>query len=127
VDRKKIVDALGLISGGTFAVTDVLLSQWGRDLIFECHYQTTQPDGTFDTPVIFRMIFRDCRELKWRSYAHIALSEFGEISLRSEIAEISLGAGNHRRDANILTNHFAATISYGEIVLEHETNSYQVN
>lgn len=127
VDRGKIINTLGLISGGTVAITDVMLSQWGRELIFECHYLTVQPDGTFDPAVVFRLIFRDCREFKWRSYAHIALSEFGEISLRTEMVEIALGSGSHRRDANMLTNHFAATISYGEIVIEHETTMYSLN
>jgi hypothetical protein len=126
VDRGKIIDALGLITGGTFAITDVKLSGWGRDLIFECHYSTLQPDGTPDPAVIFRLIFRDCREMKWRSYAHIALSELGEIANRTEIAEIALGSGGHRRDANLLTSHFAATISYGEVLLEHEEKTYHL-
>ncbi|MBC8172182.1 MAG: hypothetical protein H7X77_10935, partial [Anaerolineae bacterium] len=67
MDRTKIVETLGLISGGVLSITDVALLQWGREISFECDYQTTQPDGTFDETVLFRMIFRDCREFKWRS------------------------------------------------------------
>ncbi|HEX2622033.1 MAG TPA: hypothetical protein VHL11_17875 [Phototrophicaceae bacterium] len=127
MDRIKIIETLGLIAGGTFSITDVMLTQWGRELIFECDYQTLQPDGLPDELVMFRMIFRDCREFKWRSYAHIALSEFGEISLRTDVAEIALGQGNHRRDANLLTNHFALTVSYAEIVIERDTRIYHLS
>lgn len=124
VDRIKIIDTLGLISGGTFTISDVELVQWGRNLEFGIEYQTTQPDNTLDASVSFRLIFRDCREMKWRSYAHIALSEMGEIALRTELVDIALGHGNHRRDANILATHFAVTLSYGEIVLEHEGTTF---
>lgn len=127
VDRTKIVETLGLISGGVLSITDVALVQWGRELIFECDYQTTQPDGAFDEPVLFKLIFRDCREFKWRSYAHIALSEFGEISLRTEVVDLALGHGNHRRDANLMTTHFAITVSYGEIIIEYDSQTYQLS
>jgi hypothetical protein len=127
VDRTKIVETMGLISGGVLSITDVALLQWGREIIFECDYQTTQPDGAFDETVLFKMIFHDCREFKWRSYAHIALSEFGEIALRTEVVDLALGQGNHRRDANLMTTHFAITVSYGEIVIERDDRVYHLS
>ena len=120
MDRTKIIDALGLISGGNLAITDLQIVQWGRDIIFECECQTIQPDDTPDELVVFRLIFKDCRDLHWKSYAHIALAETGEVANRTDVAELLLGQGNHRRDANILTSNFAATISYGSLIYEYD-------
>ncbi|MBC8099587.1 MAG: hypothetical protein H7Y11_09095 [Armatimonadetes bacterium] len=127
MEKAKIIETLGLISGGSFFITEVLLLQWGRELEFEFDYQTVQPDGTPDAAVTFMLIFRDCRDFKWRSYAHIALSEMGDIALRTELVEIAFGQGNHRRDANLLTNHFAATLSYGDVVVDYHDQFYPLS
>lgn len=126
MDRYKIIQPLGLIDGGTFYVTDMQILQWGRKLVFKFDYQTIQPDGTPDGPVLFDMVFRDCREIRWKTYAHIALAEVGHVPLRTELAEMSLGHGNHRRDANLLFAHFGITLSYGELLVEHEGQKYPV-
>jgi hypothetical protein len=126
MDRSKIVQSLGLIDSGTFFVTDLEIKQWGRKIIFKCDYQTIQPDGTPDNPVLFDMIFRDCREIKWKTYAHIALAEVGHVPQRTELAEMSLGHGNHRRDANLLFAHFGVTLSYGELIIQYGDNSYTI-
>lgn len=124
MDRGRIVNTLGLISGGIFTVIDLQIINWGKDIVFTCDYRTYQPDGTPDAPVTFHLRFEDCRELRLRTYAHIAEAEMGEIGNVAEMAEIALGLGGHRRDANLLTTHFAVTLSYGMIVLEHEGVQY---
>jgi hypothetical protein len=126
VDRSKIIDALGLVPGGTIIISDVTLRQWGREIIFECDYQTTQPDDSLDPMISFRLIYRDCREMKWRSYAHIAMAEMGEIAPSTEIVDLLFGLGNHRRDANLLATHFALTVSYGEIWVDYKDELYQI-
>ena len=126
MDRAKIINTLGLVPGGTLTISETTLHQWGRELIFECDYQTTQPDDKLDPMISFQLIFRDCREMKWRSYAHIALSEMGEIAPSTEIVDMLLGLGNHRRDANVLATHFAITVSFGEIWLNYKGELYQV-
>ncbi len=124
MDQNIIIDTLGLISGGTFTITDVQMAQWGREVVFSFDYHTQQPDGTPDELVRFQLVFKDCRELRWKTYAHIALAETGTVSPRTELAEISLGKGSHRRDASLLTNHFAVNISYGHISLERDEGSF---
>lgn len=124
MDRGKIIDALGLVPGGDFHITDLQIVQWGRDVIFVCEYATMQPDDTPDDVVEFQLCFRDCRDLRWKTYAHIALAETGTVASRTEIVEMALGSGSHRRDANLLTTHFAATISYGKLLVERGEHSH---
>ena len=118
MDRIKIVEALGLISEGAFAITDLQMVDWGRDIVFKCDYRTVSLEGVPDDPVEFDLVFRDCREIKYRIYAHISAHEEGHISRFADVAEILIGKGGHRRDANILTNHFSVTLSYGKCIVE---------
>lgn len=124
MDRGKIIETLGLVEEGVFSVTGVQLVQWGREVILDFEYVTIAPDKTLEAPVLFSLIFRDCREMRWKMYAHIALAEMGEIAARTSLAEISIGHGAHRRDANILTAHFGLTISYGELMLSHNEQHF---
>lgn len=120
MDKIKIIEALGLVTGGGMSVTDIQMVQWGRDLIFECLYLTVPEGAPPDDPVMFRLIFRNCREIRYRVYAHIGIHEQGQVTPTADVVELSLGHGNHRRDANILTNHFGVTISYGEVRVERD-------
>lgn len=124
MDQQKLIDALGLVPDGGMSITDIQMVQWGRDLIFECLYQTTPINAPPDDPVMFRLIFHDCREIKYRVYAHIGMHEQGQVASVADIAEMSLGKGQHHRDANIMTNHFAVTISYGELTIERDSQDY---
>jgi hypothetical protein len=126
MDKAKLIDALGLVSGGDFTITGIELAQWGRDLIFECCYRTVSLQAGPDEPVLFRLVFHDCREIKYKVYAHIGAHEQGQVTPTADVAELALGHGNHRRDANILTNHFGVTISYGEIIIEKDAQTYHL-
>jgi len=127
MDKARIIETLGLVSGGGFSVTDIQMAQWGRDLIFECLYRTVGMKVAPDDPVVFHLVFHDCRDIKYRVYAHIGAHEQGKITSVADVAEISLGQGNHRRDANILTNHFGVTISYGDVRIERGENTYHMS
>jgi hypothetical protein len=124
MDRRKIIDALGLVPGGGLSVIDMQMEQWGRNLIFACLYRVTPFNTAPDEPVHFSLVFRDCREIKYRVYAHIGEHEQGQVTSIADIAEISLGRGHHNRDANILTNHFSISVSYGEVAAETEDAIY---
>lgn len=126
MDRSKLVDRLGLVPGGQFWITDIQMVQWGRDMVFDCLYQTVLEDGSMEAPVNFSIVFRECREIRYKVYAHIGLYEQGKVTPTAEMVEIALGHGHHRRDANILTNHFAVTVSYGHIVLEMDATDYNL-
>lgn len=120
MDKSKIINTLGLVPGGDMSIVDIQMVQWGRDIIFECVYRTSARNVEPDEPVLFRLIFRNCREIKYRIYAHIGIHEQGQVTKAADIVELSLGQGKHRRDANMLTNHFAVTISYGEVRVEYD-------
>ncbi len=126
MDTVKIVELLGLVPGGSLSITDIQMVQWGRGLVFECVYQTRIMDGPEDEPVLFRLVFNDCREIRYKVYAHIGLHERGVVTMIADVAELLLGQGNHRRDANILTNHFGVTISYGDIHIEKDDLFYDL-
>ena len=124
MDRSKIIDALGLVPDGGISITDIQMVQWGRDLIIECRYQTVSLNTAPDDPVYFRLVFRDCREIKYKVYAHIGIHEHGRVTPLADVAEISLGQDSHRRDANILTNHFGLIVSYGQLTIERDDQKY---
>jgi hypothetical protein len=124
MDRQKLVDKLGLVPGGGLSITDIQMVEWGRYLVFSCRYRTAPLNAPPDDPVDFDLVFHDCREIKYRVYAHISAHEQGLVSRTADVAELSLGHGNHRRDASILTNHFGVTISYGELVIEKDSHIY---
>lgn len=124
MDRTRIIDALGLTPGGTFSVTELQLHQWGREVSLTVDYIGIGPDNIPDDPVNFTLTFVDCREIRVKTYAHIALAEIGTIGHRASLAEIAFGHGNHRRDANLLTSHFALTLSYGTISLRSNDMDY---
>lgn len=113
-----IIERLGLVSGGALEIRDIQMVQWGRDLILDCTYRTVPHNAPPDEPVHFRVVFKDCREIRYKVYAHIGVHEQGQVMPVADVVELALGQGNHRRDANMLTNHFSVTISYDEIWLE---------
>jgi hypothetical protein len=119
VDRGKIIDVLGLTTGGDFVIADLRLHEWGRAVQLTFEYTVIGPDDAPEPPTLFDLTFHDCREVRLKTYAHIALAEVGGIAGRASLAEIALGHGNHRRDANLLTSHFGLTVSYGHIALTH--------
>ena len=126
MDRMKIVNTLGLVPDGALAITDMQMVDWGRDIVLTCDYRTVTGEGVADDPVTFQLIFRDCREVKYRIYAHISAHEQGHVSKFADVAEILLGQGKHRRDANILTTHFSVTISYGKLQVEYNDEAYDL-
>jgi len=127
MDRQRIIEKLGLVSDGAFRVMDMHMVDWGRHIIFACEYQTVTLDGIPDDPIMFNMVLRDCREIKYRVYAHIAAHEQGIVTKSADMAELNFGKGNHRKDMHMLTNHFSISVSYGEFVIERGELSFDFN
>lgn len=125
--KQRLINTLGLVPKGTFSITDMQLLDWGRVITFACMYQTIAIDGTPDTPVQFDLICRDCRDIKYRVYAHISAHEQGHITQSADVAEINLGKGNHYKDLTMLTNHFSLHISYGTLHLQHDDTTYDMS
>lgn len=112
MSRIQLAEAMELDPAGDMFITDLEINQWGRELVFVCEY--IAPPAP---PIPFRLRFTDCRELRWKTYAHAVFDELLPIA---ELIEFAPGSGSHRRDANLLTAHFAATLSYGTLTLEYD-------
>ena len=125
MDSQQLVELMGLVEGGDFSINKMDFMQWGRTLLFECVYRVVSTTTAPDDPVYFQMVFHDCRDMKFKIYAHISLQESGAISDVADLAELILGQGRHRRDAHILTTHFGLTISYGSVTFHKDTQTYR--
>jgi hypothetical protein len=75
---------------------------WGRTLHF---------DGDAGGQA-FAMTFEECREIRWRIYAH--LDAGGETPL----VDFAPGRDQHRSAANLLTGHFGLSVYYGLLRVE---------
>lgn len=73
---------------------------WGRTLVFEI---SAGEAGTCD------LRFDDCREIRWRIYAHE--TEGAE----TPIVDFAAGRDAHRSPAQILTERFGVWLIYGEM------------
>lgn len=98
---------LGLEPGGQLYVQALQLLDWGRTLRLDCGYRF--PDGTLQT---LCLVFHDCREMKWRIYA------FDDGRAEVALVDARLGRGGHRSPANLLTDRFGLTLTYGELKIE---------
>ncbi|GEM_PF-1475011 len=126
MDRAKLLDTLALVSGGDLLITSMDFIQWGRDIEFGMRYTIPPFESIPKETHPFKLIFRDCRELKYKVYAHIAIHELGRISSVADVVDMSLGQGNHRRDAQILTNLFSTSIAYGNVQVARESRVYDL-
>lgn len=107
-----LAEVLGVNAAGEFRINDVQFVQWGRDLIFSCEYRADERS----IPLAFQLVFNDCRELKWKTYAHTTYES--PVIPSTPLVDFSAGQGNHRKDAALLTAHFAATVSHGGAMVE---------
>lgn len=126
MDQARIIDVLGLPPEGSLTITAMEMMQWGSDLVFHIQYTLSPVPGIDEPPAAFRLLFRDCREIRFRVYAHIAQYEVGYVTPTADIAELRLGQGGHRKDAHLLTSTFGLTVSYGtaEVRLEDSDTPY---
>ena len=99
-------EALGLPLDAALHIDAMHAGMWGRDLTFAC--RAALPDGA---TVAFRVTFADCREARWRFYAH-------DDAPSTALVQIALGSGAHRKPAQMLTDAFALSVLYGALVVE---------
>ena len=73
---------------------------WGQTLVFDISA------GTAET---FALRFDDCREMRWRIYAHESGGE------ETAIVDFAAGRDSHRSPAQVLTERFGLSLVYGEM------------
>ncbi len=95
-----IIHTLLAIADDTpITLTDLTVSGWGRALIFR--------GLAGERP--FTLTFDDCREMRWRIYAHLDVSE------PTPLVEFAPGRDQHRSPAQMLTGHFGLSVFYGAL------------
>jgi hypothetical protein len=77
---ERIYEQLNLEPDSAIYITAMRVNDWGRELVFEC---------SAADDVTFRLIFRDCREIKWRVYVHATMQA------HAHLGEARLGRGDH--------------------------------
>ena len=82
--------------------TQLHVEGWGRSLIF---------DGIAGD-VRFTLTFDECREMRWRVYAHLDATE------PTPLQDFVAGRDQHRSPAQVLTGHFGLSLFYGTIKIE---------
>src|SRR5215470_17297823 len=113
MDRQQLAEALGAHPYGAFWVKDIHLFGWGSEVIFECLYEPGAPAD----PVPFQLVLKDCRDIQWRVYAHLQPPDDRTLPATS-LVNVHLGAGDHRKPLNILTDSFGITVTYRALKIE---------
>jgi hypothetical protein len=73
---------------------------WGQTLVFDI---STETAGTF------ALRFDDCREMRWRIYAHETTGD------HTPIVDFAAGRDAHRSPAQVLTERFGLSLVYGKL------------
>ncbi len=97
-----LYEALGAADGSAVEITEIWVGAWGRDIVLE---------GICDD-VRFELAFDDCREMRWRVYAH---DNNGE---PTALVDFAPGRDEHRSPAQILTDTCALTLWYGALIVQ---------
>lgn len=118
MDRLKLTEMLDLHPYGALTVEGMQLINWGRDVIFTCTYDPGEPGK----PARFRLVFADCRDIRWRIYTHISLDAADGVSPMppTPVINLTLGTDGHRKPANLLTDTFGLSVVYGALRVERE-------
>lgn len=95
---------LGL-RGLTSLITNVKVSLWGNEVLFECLYNPENPSP-------YGMVFKDCREIKWDVHD----SEEVQDPL-ADLIGFHLGKDNHQEPALIYTDIFEISLLYGSFTI----------
>jgi hypothetical protein len=113
MDQVKLSGFIGAQPNGTFFINDMKFLNWGQEIRFNCRYV---PPESGDV-VYFDMRLKDCRDLQWRVYAHISLAE-DLTPPPTAIVNLRLGTSQHHKPLQMLTDAFAITVMYGELLIQ---------
>jgi hypothetical protein len=100
---------LGVPEDAPIMLTRLRVLDWGGTLVFE---------GTAgDQP--FELRYTDCRELRWRVYAH-------ERADATPLVSFAPGRDQQRSPAQILTAQFGLSLFYGSVAYSSGTYSSRI-
>ncbi|MBE9122928.1 hypothetical protein IQ269_19515 [Tychonema sp. LEGE 07199] len=90
------------LGGLTSLVTNVNVSLWGNEILFQCIY-----DPTGDR-LPYTIVFHDCRDVSWEVFHPEDVQD-----PEADLIGIHLGEDEHRQAALIHTDILAISILYG--------------
>lgn len=90
------------LGGLTSLITNVNISLWGNEILFECIY-----DPTVDR-LPYSIVFHDCRDINWEVFHPEDVKD-----IEADLIGFHLGEDAHRQAALIHTDIFAISILYG--------------
>ena len=93
---------LNVDSSAALLLDHVEWLNWGQSLVFSLRGGEAAQ---------FELHFDDCREIRWRTYAHETKAQ------ATPIVDFAPGRDGHRSPANLLTEHFALTLWYGSMTV----------
>ena len=93
----------------TSLVTNVNVSFWGNEIVFECIY-----DPTRDW-LPYTIVFHDCRDISWEVFHPEDVQD-----PEADLIGIHLGEDAHRKAALIHTDIFEISILYGSFSIHKE-------
>ncbi len=112
MDQLKISEFLALHPYGALTILAFEMRDWGQELVFTCLYDPGDPGR----PARVRLVFGDCRDIRWRVYAHLAPGA-DDAMPPTPIINLALGSDTHRKPAHILTDAFGLSVLYGTLTL----------
>ncbi|QPC83887.1 hypothetical protein G4Y79_05775 [Phototrophicus methaneseepsis] len=107
-----LLTTLHLADETPITMTSLDVLSWGRHLTFTCEARPLEAD-----PVPFSLTLKDCRDMRWQIYTHQQADE--RLTMPPTLlVSYRLGRDQHRSPAHILTEHFALSVFYGELIIQ---------
>ena len=99
------------LGGLTSLVTNINVSLWGNQIIFECIYDPTGDRSPYS------IVFHDCRDISWEVFHPEDVKD-----PEADLIGFHLGEDAHRKAALIHTDIFEISILYGRFSINKAEN-----
>ena len=99
------------LGGLTSLITNINVSLWGNEILFECIYDPTGDRSPYS------LVFQDCRDISWEVFHPEDVKD-----PEADLIGFHLGEDAHRKAALIHTDIFEISILYGSFSVQKAEN-----
>ena len=99
------------LGGLTSLITNINVSLWGNQIVFECIYDPTGHRSPYS------IVFQDCRDISWEVFHPEDVKD-----PEADLIGFHLGEDAHRTAALIHTDIFEISILYGSFSIQKADN-----
>ncbi|MFM9266315.1 hypothetical protein [Tychonema sp. BBK16] len=99
------------LGGLTSLITNINVSLWGNQIVFECIYDPTGHRSPYS------IVFQDCRDISWEVFHPEDVKD-----PEADLIGFHIGEDAHRTAALIHTDIFAISILYGSFSIHKKEN-----